>query len=362
MFGLLVATAACGPQNGFTAVPGGEAPTPSSSAYIPLLANRGDKTGYHVQLSIAGTAARGFLFDTGSGGLWVYANTIAHPRDKVRRLGIKASNQYASGLRYEGEAVETTVDFGNGLPVETVPLVRVAKAYCLTESCKKKYGDGDVTKRLERERGLWGTFGADLEPRPISQGKHTADLYNILFGLGRAWTSFAIVPSKLESSAAMSEFTKIQMTPGPVTYRALPNGAKSWSRDVRVCYEVFDPAAKFSSCLPTVFDTGASGVEFRSVASEKLPSQETSYCGTLLEAGKTFAAETSGLLLASFASGITQNWNEVRLVTPSPTTSPQVNTGLTFYNRNVIAFDAVHGVVGLKALHPPMHRFEMDCR
>jgi hypothetical protein len=62
-----------------------------------------------------------------------------------------------------------------------------------------------------------------------------------------------------------------------------------------------------------------------------------------------------------FKSGTTQNWNEVRLETPTPTESPQVNTGLTFYNRNAIAFDAVRGLVGLKPLQAPTHHFESDC-
>jgi len=355
-FLLLVAAAACGSHNEFVAAPSGP------PASIPLLFNRGDKTGYHVQLSIAGTTVRSFLFDTGSGGLWVYANTIAHPKNKVRELHIKTSNQYGSGLYYKGEAVETTVDFGDGLPVETVPIVRVTAAYCLSDSCKKKFGEGDVIKRLERERDLWGTFGADLEPRPIAEGKRASNLFNVLFGLGKAWTSFAVVPSEIEAAPATSDFTEIAMRAGPMTHGPLPNGAKSWSRDVSVCYRISNRATIFSSCLPTVFDTGASGVTLRSGTSGTLPSQDTPECGTILQAGTAFEAEASGKELASFTAGLKQNWNEVRLVTPSPTSSPQVNTGLTFYNRNAIAFDAVHGLVGLKPLSPPVHRFESDCQ
>jgi hypothetical protein len=359
-----VLPAACGSRSGLP--PGAQglafraAAAPTS---VPLVPNIGDKPGYHVQLSIAGTKAKGFLFDTGSTGLWVYANTIAHPKKPVHDLQIKADNEYGSGLYYEGEAVKTTVSFGSGFPSETLPLVRVTKAYCVTNSCEKNYGKGDVIGRLEKERGLWGTFGADLEPRPISEGTHQADLYNILFGLGNAWTSFVVEPFEIQAAPRMKDFTTIAMRLGPTTYKPLPNGAKSWMRDVKLCYQIGDPKI-YSKCLPTLFDTGASGISFRSNAGAKLPPQGTTYCGTVLEAGTLFSAvakRRNGKLLAHFVAGPTQNWNEVHIATPKPSESPEVNTGLTFYNRKQIAFDAVHGLIGLRPLRPPIHQFEKDC-
>jgi hypothetical protein len=220
-----------------------------------------------------------------------------------------------------------------------------------------------VIDRLESERGLWGTFGADLQPKPIAQGAHKSDLYNALFGLGRAWTSFAIAPSSIDASPNTTGFTMIAMRPGPATNERLPNGAKSWMRDVRACYAIGDPTI-YSDCLPTLFDTGASAVTMRIKGGSSLPMQGTEHCGNVLKAGTSFSAlttEKNGKLLARFMSGTTQNWDEVRVETPAPSESPQVNTGLTFYNRDEIAFDAVHGSVGLRPLHPPVHEFEKNC-
>jgi hypothetical protein len=367
--GVLVA-AACAAHSGFSPIPGSETAgaalrSTAVSRSIPLIANSRQKSGFHVQLSIAGTKTRSFLFDTGSGGLWVYANAIASPKQPVRDLHIEVQNTYGSGLHYDGEAVETAVDFGNGLSANNVPLVRVDNAYCVTSGCKALYGTGNVIRRLESERGLWGTLGADIEPKPISAGGHKSDLYNVLFALGRAWTRFAVTPTDVEASPSMTGFTTIAMTPGPVTNGALPNGAKSWMRDVPVCFKITDSGTIYSGCAATLFDTGAEvGITFQTTAAARIPVKQTAHCGRILAPGKTFSASTAGShgeLLADFKSGVTQNWNEVRITTPAPSASPQVNTGITFYNRNEIGFDAVRGRVGLRPLDPPAHNFQTNC-
>jgi hypothetical protein len=71
VFGALV-VAACTAHNGFAGLPiaGSVGPallTRAEPTSIPLIANAGRKSGFHVQLSIAGTPAKSFLFDTGSG-------------------------------------------------------------------------------------------------------------------------------------------------------------------------------------------------------------------------------------------------------------------------------------------------------
>ncbi len=364
VFGALV-VAACTAHGGF-GLPnaGGAGPalvTNAEPTSIPLTANSGNKPGFHVQLSIAGTPAKSFLFDTGSPGLWVYANTIAKPKKPVRDLHIATHITYGSGLHYDGEVVETTADFGNGLSA-TLPLVRVEKAYCVTTGCTKQYGTGDVISRLEKERGLWGTMGADLQPVPVAQGANKSDLYNLLFALGNVWTSFAVTPQAVLASPRETGFTMLDMLPGPKTNQPLPNGAKSWKRDVRVCYSIAKGVI-FSGCTTTLFDTGAEGVTFETGDPSNFPTESTK-CGSILKPGKSFAANApgkGGALLTKFAAGATQNWDEVRVATPKPSATPQVNTGITFYNRNEISFDAVHGRVGLKPLHPPAHNFESDC-
>ncbi len=365
--GLLLA-AACASHGGFLGLPGAGSGqralrTKAAPTSIALIPNTGDKFGFHVRISIAGTPARSFLFDTGSGGLWVYANTIAHTKKTVRDLHIEVHNTYGSGLHYDGEAVEATVSFGNGLSVQNLPLVRVDKAYCVNSHCKALYGTGDITRKLEKERGLWGTLGADLQPKPIFKGAHKSDLYNALFALGTAWTRFAVTPTELEASPSMKGFTTMALTRGPPTNGLLPNGAESWDRDVPVCYTIADSSRTYSGCVSTLFDTGAEfGVTFETKAAAKLPTQETAHCGRILKSGVAFSARTSqGKLLTKFKTGSRQNWNELKVATPMPSATPQVNTGITFYNRNEIIFDAARGRVGLRPLDSPVHHFENRC-
>lgn len=366
--GVLVA-AACGSHGGFVGASAGvntgsalQTNAEEIATSIPLVRNSGNKSGFHVRISVAGTKRQNFLFDTGSGGLWVYENAIAHPKNAVRDLHIEAQNKYGSGLEYDGEVVATTVDFGKGLSAANLPLVRVDKAFCTTTSCTKTYGSGkNIIDKLEKDRGLWGTMGADLQPRPLSKNGHEADLYNALFALGSTWTRFGITPSAIDASPSLRGFAKIRMSAGPATHKPLPNGAKSWMRDVSVCYTIGGPSS-YSACIATLFDTGADGVDFKTAAT--LSTQATKLCGRILTSGTRFTASTSGThgaILAEFKAGTTQNWNEVKVATPAPSSSPQVNTGLTFYNRNEIVFDAVKGVVGLKPLDPPVHNFQSDC-
>jgi hypothetical protein len=181
--------------------------------------------------------------------------------------------------------------------------------------------------------------------------------------LGTVWTRFTVTPEAVVASSPQSGFTTLDMLPGPATTQPLPNGAKSWKRDVRVCFAIAQGSI-FSSCMTTLFDTGAeSGITFETEDASEIPTVST-HCGSILKPEKRFSAEAPGAdgkVLTAFLGGATQNWNEVHVVTPKPSATPQVNTGITFYNRNEISFDAVHGRVGLKALDPPAHNFESSC-
>lgn len=57
--------------------------------------------------------------------------------------------------------------------------------------------------------------------------------------------------------------------------------------------------------------------------------------------------------LASIVTGYTNNWNLVVVSAQKTGKKPQANTGLTFYNRDEILFDAARGRVGLNALAAP---------
>jgi hypothetical protein len=59
-----------------------------------------------------------------------------------------------------------------------------------------------------------------------------------------------------------------------------------------------------------------------------------------------------GPVLEDFDAGKKANWNVVENQLNGHT-EPRVNTGLTFYNRDEILFDAANGRVGLQKLATP---------
>lgn len=74
-------------------------------------------------------------------------------------------------------------------------------------------------------------------------------------------------------------------------------------------------------------------------------------CGQLVDEHLAFTARQpgAGATLASFETGFTENADAIVVKPSSP---PQVNTGLTFYNYNEVLFDAKRGYVGLRPLNP----------
>jgi hypothetical protein len=73
--------------------------------------------------------------------------------------------------------------------------------------------------------------------------------------------------------------------------------------------------------------------------------------------------ERDGTVLGSFNSGYLANWNAVVLATPKPRAPAEdVNTGLTFYNRDEIAFDARLGRIGLRSLSERGRLVQKGCQ
>jgi hypothetical protein len=340
------------------------ASAPTSGASIPLGINTGSKPGYHLTISIGGGQSRDLLLDTGSGGLWVYANAIG---TKYRKTNYTVSNSYASGIVYTGIVVYTQVDFGNGIATGDVPVALVQKATCKTgEVCPAqpgssfcptvKPGPNAGVECLESSRKLYGTFGADMTT--IDFPNTTApvgEMYNVIFGIAQPFAhAFAVTPGALVvGTRSLSGYTKMSLTAATAP-KALPNGALPWKRDVTLCYTI---ATLSNKCYDTLFDTGASDIGFQT--GDKLP-EKSSRCGDRVTPGTPFSAVTTdGKVVASFDAGNVTNGN--RIVTEKPKSSPQVNTGMTLFNSNVIYYDAAKGIVAIQPLPKPVHVAQKGC-
>jgi hypothetical protein len=347
---------------------------------VPLHVNSSDKAGLNVRLRVAGGPIKPFLFDSGSNGLWVYFNA-AGARKNYTSTHLRARNAYSSGIVYLGTVVYTGVTFENGYAARTVPVVIVDRA-----SCKKQNCPADVTPQncpnvykhrpklhasiycLEEGRGLWGTFGADLEPAivpspspPATAPPNPIVLYNALFGIAPWSTSFIIVaPHELQlgpRDAATANFTYVKMTAKPLP-TTLPNGARSWDRDVTLCFAIGSYLKR--SCVATLFDTGAQDIHFETPGPFAIPTQSAG-CGFVAKGAAFALTRRDGTSIGSFKTGYSTNYNAVRLATPKPGETPEVNTGLTFYNRDEILFDAARGRIGFLALSGPGHLARSRC-
>jgi hypothetical protein len=348
--------------------------TPPPHAVLTFGVNGANKLGLNLRLSVAGGTPRNFLFDTGSAGLWAYFNAIGARKNYVD-THVVVSNTYGSNIVYRGTIVDTSVDFGAGLRAQPVPVVLVTYAGCVkrktcpaavtAKNCPEVYAHPPKTRAgifcLEEGRGLWGTFGADLQPKIATPPPPAAPgvLYNALFAIAPWSTVFVVTPKELQlgpDAAALSRFTFVQMqaTAEPTS---LPNGAQSWERDVTLCYTIGSYVRH--RCASTLFDTGASAIHFETQAPFAIP---TPFEKCVVRSLHFELSKPNGSVLGSFTTGYLANWDAVVLSTPKPKMKPEVNTGLTFYNRDEIAFDARTGRIGLRPLAEPGRLVRRGCK
>jgi predicted aspartyl protease len=362
---LLAALAACG-SSSIGAAPGAPTspPGPVRSASIPLGQNTGSKPGYHLTISVGGGTARDMLLDTGSAGLWVYANAIGK---SYRKTKYTVSNSYASGIVYTGIVVYTHVDFGNGIATGEVPVALVQSATCKPgEACPAqpgstycpavKPGPNGGVECLEASRKLYGTFGADMTTIDVPNSTAPVDeLYNVIFGIAQPWAhAFAVTPGALIVGERSTEGYATMPLTTLSAPKPLPNGARAWKRDVTLCYTV---ATLSNKCYDTLFDTGATDVGFQT--GDALPTAP-SKCGNRVAPGTPFSAATAGgTAVASFNAGNLANFN--RIINEKTQKTPQVNTGMTLFNRNVIYYDAAKGIVSIQPLAKPVHVAQQGC-
>lgn len=356
------------------------AATPAPRGVIPLHVNKAQKTGLNVRLQVAGGSPDPFLFDTGSAGLWAYFNAVG-PAKNYKSTHLRTTNTYSSGIVYEGDVVYTDVAFEKGYTAKSVPVVIVDGASCATPNCpaqvspqncpnvyKNPPKDHAGVYCLEEGRSLFGTFGADIEPAVVPSPSPPATappgpvvLYNVLFGIAPWARQFVIsVPHDLQlgpRDAALAGFTYVKMSPKTIP-TGLPNGARSWERDVNVCYAI--GAYVKRACISTVFDTGAHNVEFQTPGPFAIPTQAAG-CRFVVKGQPFVLTRNDGTPIGSFQTGYSANYNAVHLATPKPGKTPEVNTGLTFYNRDEIVFDAARGRVGFRPLPAPGHVARTGC-
>lgn len=364
------------------AAPNAVAATPAPRGLLTLHLNRADKSGLNLRLRVAGGPEKPFLFDTGSESLWVYFNAMG-PRKNYKNTHLHAINRYGSGIVYQGTVVYADVAFEHGYVAASVPLVIVDGASCeatkprcpaaiTPKNCPNVYAhrpkDHAAIYCLEEGRELWGTLGADLSPQLVPSPSPPATappgpvvLYNVLYGIASWSTTFVVVaPNELQlgpRDAAMANFSYVKMTPRTFA-TALPNGAGTWERDVTLCYTIGTHVKR--TCADTLFDTGAHNVGFETAAPFAIPTQSAG-CG-FVKKGQSFAlTRRDGTTIGSFVTGYGMNYNAIHLSTPKPGQTPQVNTGLTFYNRDEILFDAARGRIGFHPLPKPAHVARRGC-
>ncbi len=343
-----------------------QTPNPGlAHAIVQLGVNTGVKAGLNVLMSVGGAPAHRFLLDTGSSGFWVYRNAIG--RYTATRFVV--TNAYQSGIKYTGILVYTTVSFGNGLGTGKIPVALVQRATCLKkkplcaanpsqQNCPGvKPGPNAGIQCLEVGRKLFGTFGAAVTPIPVPSSKPVTELYNVLFGIDQPWAAaFVVTPTALEIGPYSKDgFKMVRMSlASPAPARPIPSGARGWEKPVNLCFSV---GALRNYCSPTTFDTGADSVDF--FAPVELPLVQ-SRCGKRVKSGTPFEMRTpEGIVLGDFDAGGQANWNVIYNDTHQK--KPKVNTGVTFFNRDEILFDAAKGRVGLRKLATPGHTSRSGC-
>jgi hypothetical protein len=332
-------------------------PSPAAHALVLLGLNTGTKPGLNVSVSVGGASPRRFLLDTGSTGLWVYPNAIGH----YSKTRYAVTNSYGSGLVYEGILVYTTVDFGNGLATGKVPVALVQRATCLPSvtTCPAtpnkhdcpgvKPGRNAGIRCLEVGRKLFGTFGGALLTKPVPSKQPVTELYNVLFGIAQPWAgSFIVTPQAIEVGPYTTNgFNTMPMTlQSPAPAQPIPSGARGWSKGVILCFRV---GRLRNYCSETTFDTGATSIDF--LTAVRLPLKQTQ-CGERVKNGTPFETRAQdGTVLADFDAGQMANWNVI--TSHGPKGPLRVNTGVTFFNRDEVLFDAINGRLGLRKLTTP---------
>jgi hypothetical protein len=289
-------------------------------------------------------------------------------------------NQYGSGIVYNGEVVLTKVSFPatnrGTLATSTVPVVRVTSATCVTgTTCPATVNQRNCPNVaakppqdrgragiacLEEGRKLYGTFGADLEPtmepKSASSPSKQEVQFNLLFAIAPWSTSFIIDQTQLQlgpNPKALASFSMISMSPITLA-TSLPNNAKPWNAHVQLCFTVGKYLSK-PDCRGALFDTGATSIDFQG-SPATIPTS-AAHCNYTVQ-GLRFQMYLPGsggtyTRLASLATGYVENWTAVGFEKQKKGKKPEINTGLTFFNRNEIFYDALKGRVGLSPLASP---------
>lgn len=285
-----------------------------------------------IQAEISGTSLT-FLFDTGSVGLSIFATSA--PEELASATGTSFQDSFADGVQVSGVIVPASVTVAGkttGAPID-IGIIQSVSCVEETPDCDAATGMESFAKTI----GADGIFGAGF----WSNGS----LFSPLLQLDGP-TPAAVSVHWDGREGAVQLYSSPQQMPGNVAQMpsaspaSLPNGAPAWdNQNVQICWQIQDAQ---STCMPTVFDTGASAMSFPE-GFPGTPDREvkelvsgTTITGTIDSGGQAFVSLITGKELGK------------NLVTVFPNTQ-MVNTGIGLFAEYEVLFSVQSGEISLTA-------------
>lgn len=285
-----------------------------------------------IEAEISGSSLT-FLFDTGSVGLSIFSDSA--PEDLANATGAPFQDSFADGVQVSGVVVSAPVSIAGkktGAPID-IGIIQSVSCAEHTPDCE----GGTDMESFAKSIGADGIFGAGF----WSNGS----LFSPLLQLDGP-TPAAISVHWDGREGTVQLFTSPQSMPDDVAQMptaspaSLPNGASAWdNQNVPICWQIQENQ---STCMPTVFDTGASAMSFPEGFpgapdrdAKELDSGKT-ITGTINAGGKTFISLVTGRDLGK------------NLVTVIPN-SQMVNTGIGLFAEYDVLFSVQSGEISLTA-------------
>lgn len=277
-----------------------------------------------INVSVAGGPTVPVLFDTGSTGLRIFADKVGS--DGLKDLGKPTASTFSSGNHLEGRLASAPVVVA-GIPTAgPIEFHKITSASCTASKPNCPSAGGEAA--YIRNTRVVGVFGAGLRsgsafsPLQQLQGPPVSSYSVTIAG------NDMMVTLNPRAGTDIATFSMPRAT--PATH---PNGAPAWlDQQVNGCWEVGDGPR---TCVPTVFDTGASSTSIES---------------SLPGAGSNPRSKPWSLASAVSAEPV---WT----VTDSRATPQRirphagdsiVNTGVAIFQELDVVYDVVRGTVGLR--------------
>lgn len=301
-----------------------------------------------VDVSVAGSGPRPYLFDTGSSGVYVSQSGLNPSSYTATQKAFVQS--YSSGLEYVGGDIDTDLSFAQG---PTVSDARVG----MIESARGKTIGRRWQKNLDHNKPpyskrFWGTLGMSLEPGKAAGGS----LYNVIAQMPGNLNSGFIIHTGGRGGKGASltvgltpantqGFTAIPLvsagSPGS-TYpygNGLKNHVLAWDdKEAPIRYKITG-IRPFT--LRTIFDTGNPAT---TIYNSKIPAKMVRKGG--LPANLGFQADLAPGATWRFRTGHTINKNQVWVVRARKRQA--VNTGIALFFNDDVMYDIAGGQIGFR--------------